>query len=45
MRLILALALVSLFAACGVDGAPQPPTEKPGLTVTGTARFGVAGEL
>ncbi len=45
MRLILALSLLSLAAACGVDGAPRPPAEKPGLTVTGTARVGVAGTL
>lgn len=40
------LALLAL-AACGVDGAPEPPDgAKPGvkgITITGDARFGVYG--
>lgn len=44
--LIAALAL----AACGVDGAPVPPSGKattppPGLSVSGEARLGVVGRL
>lgn len=37
-RLILLAALA--LAACGADGAPEPPT-KSGLTVTGEAEIGV----
>lgn len=37
-RLILLAALV--LAACGADGAPEPPT-KSGITVTGEAEIGV----
>jgi predicted small lipoprotein YifL len=36
------LALIALLtlAACGADGAPEPPT-KSGITVTGEAQIGV----
>ncbi len=37
-RLIL-LACLAL-AACGADGAPEPPT-KPGITISGEAQVGV----
>jgi hypothetical protein len=37
-RLILLAALA--LAACGADGAPEPPT-KSGITVTGEAEIGV----
>ena len=39
MRLLAALLLLTSLTACGVDGAPQPPT---GLSVTGSTTFGVA---
>ena len=38
-RALLALLAVLALAACGVDGAPQPPT---GLSVTGSTTFGLA---
>jgi predicted small lipoprotein YifL len=36
------LALIALLtlAACGADGAPEPPT-KSGITVSGEAQIGV----
>jgi hypothetical protein len=37
-RLLLLAALA--LAACGADGAPEPPT-KSGITVTGEAEVGV----
>jgi len=36
----LALLCLLALAACGVDGAPQPPAD--GVTVTGSAQMGVA---
>lgn len=47
MRLIAAAALLSLLAACGVDGAPQAPGAGPaaGATVTGEISMGVTGSL
>lgn len=42
------LPLVLLLAACGVDGAPVPPDSTPdarptpGVTVSGTAEFGIS---
>lgn len=39
MRRLLLLAALAV-AACGADGAPEPPT-KPGITVTGEAEIGV----
>ena len=43
-RLIAALALAAL-CACGVDGPPERPPAKPGLTISGDARIGVSTEL
>jgi predicted small lipoprotein YifL len=47
MRPLALLFLLSL-AACGVDGPPVPPSEveeeaSPGITVTGSAEFGIRG--
>lgn len=46
-KLPLALGLLALLAACGVDGAPTPPKPKPqsGVTLSGSARVGVAAKL
>lgn len=41
MRLILPFLILSTLAACGVDGAPQRPEAKPGVTVTGEASLGM----
>lgn len=35
-----ALLLVTLVAGCGVDGPPQAPEAKPGVTISGDARIG-----
>lgn len=35
----LALLALLALAACGVDGAPQPPT---GMTTSGSAEMGIA---
>ena len=40
MPRLLLLACLTL-AACGADGAPEPPT-KSGITVTGEAEIGMA---
>lgn len=46
MRLVLSLSLLALLAACGVDGAPQPPAERTtGVTISGEASLGVSGRL
>jgi len=44
-RLMPALLVTALLAACGVDGEPTRPEQRPtpGLTVSGTAEFGIAG--
>lgn len=46
MRVLTALGLALVLAACGADGEPQPPAPKPvagtGLRVSGTARVGVS---
>lgn len=39
-QIALVLALLAL-AACGADGAPTPPA-KPGLSVSGQVKVGVA---
>jgi predicted small lipoprotein YifL len=45
----LALLLLLALGACGVDGPPVPPSEveeeelRPGITVTGSAEFGIRG--
>ena len=47
LRLILPLSL-TLLAACGADGPPQPPAQaapKPGLTISGEARIGIVKTL
>lgn len=44
MRVLLPLSILALLAACGANGAPQPPTE-PGVKITGDARIGVVGTL
>ena len=42
------LPLLLLLAACGVDGPPVPPSQveprdrQPGVTVSGSAEFGIA---
>ena len=41
MRTVL-LITVLLLTACGVDGAPERPAAKTGITVTGQATVGVA---
>ena len=38
-----ALLAVLALAACGADGAPQPPA--PGITLSGTAAAGVVGKV
>lgn len=45
IRLIPALMITTLLAACGVDGSPtQPePRPEPGLQVSGTVEIGVTG--
>ncbi len=41
MRPILTLCALLLVAACGADGAPQPPAKPAGLSVTGEVSAGV----
>ena len=43
MRILLSLSLLGLLAACGANGAPQPP--EPGVKISGEARIGVVGTL
>jgi len=43
MRLVLSLSLLALLAACGVDGAPQPPAG--GVSISGEIGLGVSGRL
>lgn len=50
MRLCAAFLCLGLLAACGVDGAPQPPSTKSptpatGVTISGEARVGVQTRL
>ncbi|MFO1174587.1 MAG: hypothetical protein U1E48_05195 [Paracoccaceae bacterium] len=41
-----ALALLSLLASCGADGAPKPPApEKPAVSISGQARIGVTAQM
>jgi len=44
-----ALLILGLLSACGVDGAPERPTQAErtpiGLSVSGTAEFGVSGSF
>lgn len=52
-RPLLGLILLATLAACGADGAPEPPvrnttqssTGTSGLTVSGDARFGMQTRL
>ena len=37
---LLALTTCLALAACGADGAPEPPT-KSGLTISGDAQIGI----
>ncbi len=46
-KFVVLCALVGL-TACGVDGPPMPPEDdrdrpEPGISISGTAEFGVAG--
>ena len=45
IRFIPALMIVALLAACGVDGAPTRPEQRPaaGVSLTGTTEIGIAG--
>jgi predicted small lipoprotein YifL len=47
-RTLAALALL-LLAACGIDGAPLPPSDNdlppPGVTLSGDARIGIETTL
>ncbi|MFT4150327.1 MAG: hypothetical protein QM656_09025 [Paracoccaceae bacterium] len=45
MRLFFPLIALATLAACGADGAPQPPAPQPGLTISGEARMGVQTKL
>ncbi|WP_410218389.1 hypothetical protein [Paracoccus sp. (in: a-proteobacteria)] len=50
LSLLAVLAPVLMVSACGVDGAPRRPVEKPvqqqmGVTLSGDARIGVSAEL
>jgi hypothetical protein len=44
-RLFTAIGLLATLAACGVDGEPTAPAANSGVTISGTARIGVAGKL
>ena len=45
IRLIPALMITALLAACGVDGSPTHPEPRPtsGVSVSGTVEIGVTG--
>jgi hypothetical protein len=43
LRMLLQILALGLLAACGADGAPTAPAAKPGLTISGQAKVGVAG--
>ena len=47
VRVMCLLALASLVAACGADGDPLPPADAPpnGITLSGEATIGIAGEF
>lgn len=42
-KLASSLLILGLLAACGADGRPTAPAQKPGLTITGTAEVGIVG--
>jgi hypothetical protein len=47
IRLVLALGLAALTAACGADGAPVAPdaaAPQTGIVVTGDAQIGVTNQ-
>ncbi len=46
-RTIATVSLLAMLASCGADGEPTPPSSvaKTGVTISGTARIGVAGKL
>ncbi|MFV2053883.1 argininosuccinate lyase [Aliiroseovarius sp. YM-037] len=37
------IAALLAVAACGADGPPERPTQKPGLEVSGTVEVGITG--
>lgn len=41
MKYIAFLALFALIA-CGADGAPERPSAKPGVAITGEAEIGIS---
>lgn len=49
IRRVLTLALLSLTAACGIDGPPHAPgpaaAPPPGVSVTGEAAIGMTGAV
>ena len=44
-RVLAALLVLATLTACGADGAPERPEPRPtpGITISGTAAFGIAG--
>ncbi len=44
MRSVIAVLGLIVLAACGADGPPKPPAEKPavGLSISGVAEVGIA---
>lgn len=48
IRLATVALSLTLLAACGADGPPQPPAQadtRPGITLSGEARIGVVKTL
>ena len=48
MMIRLSMLAVMALAACGVDGPPERPAQKPaqsGVTISGDARVGVIGQI
>ncbi|MBF9030758.1 argininosuccinate lyase [Rhodobacterales bacterium HKCCE3408] len=43
MTRVLVPFLLLLLAACGADGEPETPPPPPGVTLSGSVEFGVAG--
>ena len=43
MKYLSIIALLGL-AACGADGAPERPTAKPGVSLSGEASIGVTNQ-
>ncbi len=44
MKYLAMIAALVALAACGVDGAPKPPS-KSGVTISGEARMGATAKL